>query len=492
MADTLAGKGADAMLDANRKEGRVCRFPLAFQRDTYMVTDPAHYKQLYGADGLPKAPEYTHLTAILLGKPTLLTTTHTDLIWRLARKGTAASFSENAIKGRMQFIKEKMRKLVDVLASKEQSTVDLDEWYIRWAIDVVGRAMLNFDLSCLDGGRDGMLVFNGIPTVLPEVVKCIFFPFRKALQYFFPNAKLAWDTVECFRDLCHRIIKHNRTLNLTADANDHTLITELLRVEYPDENRASDVMAFLFAGHDTTGHTLAWTSTELIRNPKVRERLQDELDRVLGTKDVPDFEDLSKMPYLDAVVKESMRLWPVISSGSFRTTEEEIQVGEYTIPKDRTVIIPFYSAFRDNQFGDPDVFRPERWLEGTEGCVDEYCKEAFIPFSYGRRTCAAQTLGKITTRLCIATIFKNLDFDAEVLPTEGVWKVTLAPRGGVKVRPRRRSSTGLVTENEVKALAALSSLAEERSMLSKGMSCVTTDCTTESDVGSHEDLAHNE
>jgi len=441
LIDVIKGNGATFMLDAHNECGPVCRTAYPFARDAYLVADPKYYKQLYGADGLPKAREYQHLTNVLLGSQTLLTSIHTDLVWRLSRKGTASSFSVRALNSRMDYIHAKIRLLRDKLLEKQGTEVNLDEWYIRAAIDFVGRAMLNYELHCLDGGEEGMAIYQGIPIVMGETVKSIFFPFRKLLQALFPEAKKAWGVVDKFGVICRRIIDTNRKLGIDKDPNDHTLISELLRVDYPEDNRISDVMAFLFAGHDTTGHTLAWTTSEILKNPRVKARLQAELDTVLGDRDVPDYDDLAKLPYLDSCVKEAMRLWPVISSGSFRETDKEIEVGDYTIPAGRPLYIPFYSAFRDKRWGDPEVFRPERWCDEGPGAVDDWCKECFIPFSYGPRTCAAQTLGKITTRMTIASIFKSLDFDPEHLPTEGHWSVTLTPRGGVRVRPKMRCDT---------------------------------------------------
>jgi cytochrome P450 len=205
----------------------------------------------------------------------------------------------------------------------------------------------------------------------------------------------------------------------------------LSRQEVRDE-----LVTLLLAGHETTSHALAWTWMLLSRNPGERERLHDELDQQLAGR-APTFDDLATLPMTERVLKESMRLYPPAFVLA-RRANEDTEVGGYLVPKGSEIVIWTYHTHHDPRwYPEPEVFRPERFTPEAEAARP---KMAYLPFGGGPRACIGSMFSLVEARLMIATIARR--FELELLPGHRVRMkpgVTLAPRGGMRMKLRRRS-----------------------------------------------------
>ncbi|KAI4298660.1 hypothetical protein L6164_032193 [Bauhinia variegata] len=165
---------------------------------------------------------------------------------------------------------------------------------------------------------------------------------------------------------------------------------------------ASEVIS---AGTDTSATTLEWALFNLVRNQDIQEKLYREIVECVG-KDGEILEnDVEKMSYLSAVVKETFRRNPPGHFVLSHAATEETKLGGYTIPKDASV--EFYTAWLTedpNMWDDPNEFRPERFLNGDGVGVDVTGTKAvkMMPFGIGRRICPAWTLGVLHINLLLA------------------------------------------------------------------------------------------
>jgi cytochrome P450 len=130
---------------------------------------------------------------------------------------------------------------------------------------------------------------------------------------------------------------------------------------------------FWGAGFETTAHTICWTLFLLATHPEAEAKLLKELQG-LGLAASPSnpkpramvWENLGSLNYLSAVINESMRMYPVVSSGTIRITHEWTQIGEHLVPPGMPIWVPFYAIHRSARLWlEPDRFLPERWLEGA-------------------------------------------------------------------------------------------------------------------------------
>lgn len=155
----------------------------------------------------------------------------------------------------------------------------------------------------------------------------------------------------------------------------------------------------LLIGVNTTAHTIAFLLYHLARYPRVQHKLYEEIKKNVGplSKD-----KLLQMKYLQACIKESLRLKPPMPILS-RVLTKDVVVHNYRIPKGTYMLIATHlSSLREEHFEDANKFNPERWLSPeTSGSIESF---ASIPFGYGLRACLAKDLAEIQTSLLLVKV----------------------------------------------------------------------------------------
>lgn len=172
------------------------------------------------------------------------------------------------------------------------------------------------------------------------------------------------------------------------------------------------ILEMFFGGTETTSGTVEWVMTELFRSPESMRKVKDELARVIGHKSKVEEGDLDKLPYLKAVIKETMRLHPVIPLLVPRKTLEETKFMGYVIPKDTQVFVNAWAIGRDpDVWKDPVCFKPERFLESD---ID-YRGQNFelLPFGSGRRICVGFPLASRILHITVAAMLHCFDWEID-------------------------------------------------------------------------------
>lgn len=203
----------------------------------------------------------------------------------------------------------------------------------------------------------------------------------------------------------------------------------------PKELRDQLVTLYL-AGHETTSHALTWTWSLLSRNPEKRERLHDELARVLAGR-TPGWDDLPALPYTEQVVLEAMRLYPPAFVVA-RKAEIDAEIGGYDVPAGTEVVIWIFHTHRDPRwYPSPLAFRPERHAPET---VAARPKLAYLPFGAGPRACIGAQFSLLEARLVLATLAQR--FALDTVPGHKIGMkpgVTLMPKGGMPMKITARA-----------------------------------------------------
>ena len=146
------------------------------------------------------------------------------------------------------------------------------------------------------------------------------------------------------------------------------------------------------AGMDTTAITAEWGMAEMIKNPRVQQKVQEEFDRVVGRDRVLTEPDFSHLPYLQCVVKESFRLHPPTPLMLPHRSNADVKIGGYHIPKGSNVHVNVWAVARDPAvWKNPLEFRPERFLEEDVDMKGHDFR--LLPFGAGRRVCPGAQLG---------------------------------------------------------------------------------------------------
>lgn len=165
----------------------------------------------------------------------------------------------------------------------------------------------------------------------------------------------------------------------------------------------------MFAGGtDTTYTALEWTMTELLRHPKVMNKLQNEVRGIVGNKRDMTEDDLIGMNYLRAVIKETLRLHPPFSV-IFRMSTEDVIIKGYNIKANTRVILNMWQIGRDPiSYNKVEEFEPERFLNSP---IDYKGKDfQFIPFGVGRRGCPGSSFAISATEIALASLVHKFDW----------------------------------------------------------------------------------
>lgn len=168
----------------------------------------------------------------------------------------------------------------------------------------------------------------------------------------------------------------------------------------------------LIAGSDTTSNSSCAIIYHLCTHPRAMKKLQEELDRELKhSEEVPLHDDVQELPYLQAVLSESLRFHSTSSLGLPRS----VPAGGFTLagkffPEGSVVSVPAYTIHRDKSvFGaDADEYNPDRWL--AQGARQKF-EKAFVPFSVGPRACVGRNVAMQELSLLIAALIKRYDIE---------------------------------------------------------------------------------
>ncbi|XP_051130120.1 cytochrome P450 76C2-like isoform X5 [Andrographis paniculata] len=246
--------------------------------------------------------------------------------------------------------------------------------------------------------------------------------------------------MESYRHAIDRILndiieKHKKKLSEgVTEKGRKDFLQILLELKEKDEDSISDtqlkalILDIISGGTDTTASTIEWVMAELLNNPTVMEKAQTELAEVVGLDNIVEEHHLPKLKYLDAVVKETLRLHPAIPLLVPRSPSQSSIVGGYTIPKDTMVFINVAYIQKDPRFwNSPLEFKPERFL--GNGCDFSGNNFQFLPFGSGRRMCAGLPLAERMLMYFLASLVHSFDWK---LPNDQ--KLDMSERFGMILR----------------------------------------------------------
>uniref|UniRef100_A0A3P9KDK6 Cytochrome P450 2K1 n=1 Tax=Oryzias latipes TaxID=8090 RepID=A0A3P9KDK6_ORYLA len=199
---------------------------------------------------------------------------------------------------------------------------------------------------------------------------------------------------------------------------------------FNDENLLMTVIHLFAAGTETTSTTLRWGLLLMAKYPKIQDQVQDELRRVIGDRMVQ-VSDRKNLPFTDAVIHEIQRLASIVPTALPHKTSKDVTFQGYFIKKGTTVFPLLTSVLHDaNEWEKPHTFYPAHFLDKDGKFVK---REAFIPFSAGRRICLGESLARMELFMFFTTLLQYFRFT----PPPGVSKeeLSLTPCGGITVGP---------------------------------------------------------
>ncbi|XP_041850576.1 cytochrome P450 2G1-like isoform X1 [Melanotaenia boesemani] len=180
------------------------------------------------------------------------------------------------------------------------------------------------------------------------------------------------------------------------------------KTEFHNENLISTAVNLFLAGTETTSSTIRYALNVLIKYPDIQEKMQQEIDTVIGRDRCPKMEDRKSLPFTDAVIHEVQRFLDIVPFSLPHCALKDISFRGYTIPKD-TLIIPFlHSVLKEEKhWTTPGSFNPQNFLDQNGNFKKN---PSFLPFSAGKRACVGESLARMELFLFIVSLLQGFTF----------------------------------------------------------------------------------
>uniref|UniRef100_A0A182U3V9 Cytochrome P450 n=1 Tax=Anopheles melas TaxID=34690 RepID=A0A182U3V9_9DIPT len=209
-----------------------------------------------------------------------------------------------------------------------------------------------------------------------------------------------------------------------------------------DTDIREEVDTFILGGHDTTATSISWTLFLLGTDPTVQERVVQEIECVMGDggERWPTMRELNEMRYLEACIKEGLRLYPSIPIIGRRLTED-VRLADHVVPAGTNAVIVVYQLHRDPAvFPNPDRFNPDHFMVDASSSQEPRHPFAYIPFSAGPRNCIGQKFGALEAKAVLVAVLRQYRVEAvdrrENLTLYG--ELVLRSKDGLRIRITKR------------------------------------------------------
>lgn len=315
--------------------------------------------------------------------------------------------------------------------------VDVQSDLTRLTVDVTTSLAFGQDTNTLE--REGGTIHDHLDAIFPMLQRRLLAPVRYWQYFKLPRDRAAEKSIAIVYATVIEFIRQGRAQLEAHPAyreNPQNLLQSLLLAVEDDQSGfsqqevADNVLTMLLAGEDTTANSLSWAMYFLAKYPHVQHTLRREIEDALGAKVLDTFEQTRQLPYLDALINETMRLKPVAPINILEANRP-INIGGLIFRKgESAVVLTRALAMGEADYPDAALFKPERWLkdDGQRGVANP---RSFMPFGSGPRLCPGRSLALLEMKTVLAMVVRHF----EVTPGAPLEKVTerleftMYPRG---------------------------------------------------------------
>ncbi|XP_076012151.1 cytochrome P450 27C1 [Genypterus blacodes] len=321
--------------------------------------------------------------------------------------------------GDINNVVDDLLKRVCALRSREAdgaTVYNVNDLFFKYAMEGIAAILYECRLGCLE---------NDVPKKTQDYISALHLMFSSFKTTMYAGAIPKWlrpVIPKPWEEFCHswdglfkfsQIHVDNKLEEIKAqlergeEVKGGVLTHMLIAKEINMEEIYANITEMLLAGVDTTSFTLSWASYLLARHPHIQQQIYMEVMENVGAETVPTADDVPRLPLIRGLVKETLRLFPVLP-GNGRITQDDMVVGGYFIPKGTQLALCHYStSFDEENFPDASDFRPDRWIR--KDATDRVDNFGSIPFGYGIRSCIGRRIAELEMHLGLARLIQRFN-----------------------------------------------------------------------------------
>ncbi|MFL0798390.1 MAG: cytochrome P450 [Cellvibrionaceae bacterium] len=407
--------------------GSIFQFKVLNQH-VYSIHSPELIREavVKNADSLAMSKRQAEVFGDIYGDNVMTTS---DAVWKRQRRILNPGFVPKKIAGYLSLIDDAINDSISRLTTggaQEKTLVDIDRFATKLTMDVILRVLFGFKAS----DDESNSIADAVRGLEHQSIRELMWPATPPEWFPYPgrNAKAKnkaiLDTVidsqiKQRRDEQDSTVRKPDYLDMLMKARDEEASSSDDSATLTDKEIHDNCSVIFAAGHDTTAGALVWWIGLMTEYPEYAAKIRQQIEEVIGDRQ-PTPEDVSQLTWLNASIRETMRKCPSVVALFNRTTTKDIQVGEYVIPKDKTVSVLFWDVHNNPEwYKEPEKFLPERFMPGA----DKIPKGAYIPFGIGPRVCIGQHLAMLELSMIGIALLRNFDFqfkEGERLPAPKV------------------------------------------------------------------------
>ncbi|KAJ3727199.1 cytochrome P450 [Lentinula guzmanii] len=431
-----------------------------FGDEQLYVSDPSALQSIVvkDQDAFEETAVFIDTNRIIFG-PGLVSTTGD--VHKKQRKIVAPVFSVPQLKKITPVVYDIAEKLADVLtrevhasrATTGSGVLDMSEWVSRVALETIGRTVLGYSFDPLDSPHNNpytSAIKELIPTLFSLSVLRQFAPFlsrlgtpwfRRKLVEWTPNRSI--QKVKDMSDIMDRTARNilrekqvmmNDANTVYSQGEDKDIISVLLRAneraavgeKLSESELTGQMTVLIFGAQDTTSSALSRILYLLATNPDIQNKVREEITTAFAGAKSLEYEAVSELPWLDAVIKETLRLYPPVPfvrrtaknerTLMYSTTNSGVADASVVVPAGTTLFVGIAGANRLESVWGPDakVWKPERWLSGENPASIRLpgIYSGMLSFFGGGRSCIGYKFALIEMKIILATLVRRLKFSS--------------------------------------------------------------------------------
>nr|XP_048289410.1 cytochrome P450 3A11-like isoform X2 [Myodes glareolus] len=344
-----------------------------------------------------------------------------DEEWKRIRALLSPTFSSGKLKEMFPIIEEYGDTLVTYLRREAEKgkPINMKKVFGAYSMDVITSVAFGVNVDSLNNPKDPFVEkakdFLKIDFFHPFFFSILLCPSLIQIYEMLNVSMFPKKSIEFFKKFVERM-KENRlasnqkhrvdvfqlmidTQNNSKDNESHKALTDMEIV--------AQSIILIFASYETTSSTLAFALHSLATHPDIQKKLQEEIDMALPNKEPPNYDKVMEIEYLDMVLNEVLRLYPV-GMRLDRFCKQDVEIDGVLVPKGSVVVIPVYALHHDPQYWpEPTELRPERFSKENKGSINPH---VYLPFGNGPRNCIGTRFALMNMKLALTKVLQNFSF----------------------------------------------------------------------------------